>query len=103
MLESQESRIAYFKKRAETEREFCEELFRDQTIRLMAHKYAYYVLNGHFVEDIPYDMEEKTWYIMGIALGLLKEDETSPCIDFDYNHPLANEGIARAKSWKLKG
>lgn len=58
----------------------------------MAHKYAYYKLNTEFISDIGYDHEEKSWYVMGRALGLLKEDEISPCIDYDENHPLAIEG-----------
>jgi FKBP-type peptidyl-prolyl cis-trans isomerase 2 len=33
---------------------------------------------------------------MGRALGILAEDETSPCIDFDFNHPMANKGIKLA-------
>jgi hypothetical protein len=97
-MQSIEERIEEFKKRIEIEPEFCRELFDHATVRLLCHKYAYYVLNKHFIEDIGYDLEEKSWFVMGRALGLLKEDETSPCIDFDPNHPKANEGIALANT-----
>lgn len=93
-----EQKIAEFTKRFETEREFCEELYHYATVRLLAHKYAYYIKNCHFVEDYAYDLEEKGWYIMGRALGHLKEDETSPCVDFNFDHPLAQEGIALANT-----
>lgn len=95
-------RIEEFQNRIESEgREFCEELYRYATIRLLAHKYAYYVMNGHFISDGAYDGEEKSWYVMGRALGLLKEDETSPCVDFDTKHPLASEAITYAQTLKL--
>ncbi len=97
-----EDKVNEFKLRCETEKEFCEELYRDTTIRLLAHKYAYYILSGNFVDDIAYDMEEQSWCIMGRALGHLTEDDTSPCIDFDPNHPLADEGIKLAKTLKLR-
>lgn len=86
-----------FLKRIEEDREFCEELYRDATVRLLAHKYAYYVMCVHFIEDYAYDIFERNWHMMGMALGHLKQDETSPCIDFDLTHPLAKEGIALAK------
>lgn len=86
-------RIEEFKKRIEEDRPFCLDLFEDATIRLLAHKYAYYVHSCQFVDDYAYDHEETSWYIIGRALGALYEDDTSPCIDFDYNHPLANEAI----------
>lgn len=37
---------------------------------------------------------------MGHALELLDQDETSPCVDFDQNHPLAIYGMALALSMK---
>lgn len=95
--QSTEDGIAEFQKRMETELDFCHELFETATIRLMAAKYAYYVAHGHFMEDYAYDICEKGWYVMGRALGLLKEDETSPCLDFDEKHPKAAEGMALAK------
>lgn len=95
-------KIEEFKLRIRVESEYCEELYRHATIRLLAHKYAYYVLNGHYIEDIGYDGEEKSWYVMGRALGYLKEDETSPCIDFDEKHPLAKEAIEYSKTLKLR-
>ena len=97
-----DQRIDEFKKRMETELDWCEELFRYATVRLLALKYAYYVESRSIVEDITYDGEEKGWYVMGRALGRLKEDETSPCIDFDRNHPYAEEAIALAKTLKEK-
>lgn len=93
-------RIAEFQERALSERAFCEELFRDATVRLLAHKYIYYVESKQFVDDVAYDCEEETWFVMGRALGLLTEDETSPCVDFDEKHPLAKEGIRLARRLK---
>lgn len=95
-------RINDFKERVKEDPEYCLELYEYSTIRLLAHKYAYYILNGQFIEDVGYDGEEHSWYIMGMALGLLKEDETSPCVGFDYNHPLAKKGIELAKRLKLR-
>ena len=93
-----EQAIKEFQERFEIDgRDFCEELYRYATIRLLSHKYAYYVHNAAYVQDMTYDGEETSWYIMGRALGHLKEDETSPCVDFDEKHPLANEGIELAK------
>lgn len=86
-------RIDAFMMRVVDERQFCEELFRDTTIRVLAAKYAYYVLCEPYIRDVAYDSLEQDWYIMGRALGQLKEDETSPCIDFDVSHPLAAEAI----------
>jgi|SRR5665213_2907856 len=91
-----------FRKRMETELEWCHELFKYATIRLLALKYAYYVESRTIVEDLAYDMDEKSWFMMGRELGLLKEDETSPCIDFDPKHPYADEAIALAKTLKEK-
>lgn len=96
-METKEERIAAFKKRIEEDRAFCEELFRFATLKLLASKYAYYVETKPYQDDTAYDLEEKDWHIMGMALGLLTEHETSPCIDFDPTHPMANEAIARAK------
>jgi hypothetical protein len=91
-----------FRKRMETELEWCHELFKYATIRLLALKYAYYVESRTIVEDVTYDGEEAGWFMMGSCLGLLKEDETSPCIDFDPKHPYADEAIALAKTLKEK-
>lgn len=90
-------RIEDFKQRIKAEPDFCLELFEYATVRLMAMKYAYYVLNQEIIKDYAYDLEEKSWYVMGIALGLLKEDEISPCVGFDEKHPKAEEGVALAK------
>lgn len=100
MKEHLQPRIDAFKVRMETELEFCEELFRYATVRLLAAKYAYYELAKPFIEDLAYDGEEESWYVMGRALGHLKEDETSPCVDWNANHPLAQEGIELAKKIK---
>lgn len=59
----------------------------------MAHKYAYYILNNSYIKDITYDLEEKHWYEFGRELGLLKEDEISPCIGFDDRHHIAPDAI----------
>lgn len=91
--------IEKFKSRiSEDGADFCKSLFEYATVRLMCHKYAYYVLQTHFVDDVAYDIEEKSWYIMGRALGLLEEDETSPCVDYDSKHPQAKAGEKLAKS-----
>jgi hypothetical protein len=81
--------------------EFCEGLFRYATVRLLSHKYAYYVLDNPYVSDTTYDSEEQGWYVMGIALGSISRTDTSPCVGFDYNHPLANEGIELSLRLKL--
>lgn len=95
-------RIEDFKKLINEDKKYCEQLYHYATVRLMAHKYAYYVQSGNFISDDGYDCEEKSWYVMGRALGHLKEDEKSPCIDFDEKHPLAKEGIELAKKLKMK-
>lgn len=87
-----EQGIADFKTRMETELEFCKELYETATIRLMAGKYAYYILSDEFMTDAAYDICESSWYVMGRALGLLSQDDTSPCVDFDENHPYAERG-----------
>lgn len=97
-----ERRIEEFKELANADRNYCEQLYYYATVRLMAHKYAYYVLSGHFISDHGYDREEKSWYIMGRALGHLKEDEITPCVDFDEKHPLAKEGIKLANKLKMR-
>lgn len=81
-----------FKERAKNEPGYCQELFRYATVRLMAHKYGYYVASDPLVSDATYDVEEKGWYCMGLALGLLKDDETSPCVGFDDTHAMAKAG-----------
>ena len=98
-----EQSIKDFKKRMETELDFCKELFESATIRLMAGKYAYYVLSEEFMKDAAYDICEKGWYIMGRALGVLSEDETGPCIDFDEKHPYAEKGKELALKFCGKG
>ena len=90
-------RIERFKARFESEKDFCEELYKDATIKLLAAKYAYYVKNNAYLKDIAYDGDEESWHVMGMALGHLKGDETSPCIDFDEKHPLASEAIELAE------
>lgn len=96
-----DKRIQEFKERIAVEPEFCAELFEYATLRLLASKYAYYILDNNFIKDVAYDLEEKDWYVMGRALGKLDEDETSPCLDFDYNHPMAEKAIELAN--KLVG
>lgn len=95
-MDSIETRIALFRERMKTEYDFCQELYRYATVRLLACKYAYYVLSEEIVKDISYDLSEKDWYVMGRALGHLQEDDTSPCIDWNPDHPLASEAIELA-------
>jgi hypothetical protein len=78
------------------EKDFCQSLYHDATVKLLAAKYAYYIACKPYLSDASYDGLEKSWYIMGRALELLKEDETSPCVDFDERHPLAKEAIELA-------
>lgn len=95
--------IEQFKLRIETDGlDFCSDLFEYATVRLLAHKYAYYVHSEIFICDYGYDIEEHSWYIMGRALNLLDEEDRSPCIDFDYKHSLADKAIAYAKTLKYK-
>lgn len=93
MLTDIEARIEHFKGRIETEKAWCEHLFEYATIRLLSHKYCYYVLDKTYIDDIAYDIEEKSWHVMGRALGVLKEGDHSPCVGFDHSHPLAAKGI----------
>lgn len=86
------TRIKDFEARAEQDPQFCAELFEYATVRLLAFKYAYYVLSGQIVHDKTYDAEEQSWYVMGRALKQLEKDETSPCIDWNNKHPLAEQG-----------
>jgi hypothetical protein len=76
--------------------EYKTTLFNWMTLRLLAHKYAYYILNDEYIKDITYDLEEKHWYEFGRELRLLKEDETSPCVDFDENHSMAPDAAILA-------
>ena len=92
-MDALEDRISAFKARLKEEPTFCAELYDYATVRLMAFKYAYYILGEEIVKDQTYDQEEKGWYVMGRAMGLLAEDETSPCVGFDESHPKAKEGI----------
>lgn len=95
--------IADFALRIETEgRDWCLSLFEYATVRLMAHKYAYYILGGHYIDDAGYDVEERSWYVMGRALGLLEPDETSPCIGWDETHPMAPQAIAYSNTLKMR-
>lgn len=76
--------------------EFVNEEFRELTIKLLAYKYTYYIESYSLIDDFSYDKMERDWRVMGDSLGVLGEGECSPCIDFDYSHPLAKEGIALA-------
>ncbi len=94
--ESIEKGIAEFQERMKTELVFCRVLFDYATIRLLASKYAYYECSNPYEKDMAYDLREKDWFIMGRALGLLAEDETSPCVDWNPDHPFAAEAIELA-------
>ena len=72
-------------------------LFKWMTLRLLAHKYAYYILSTNYIKDATYDLEEKNWFRFGRELGLLAEDETSPCVGFNFNHPLAKDAATLAR------
>lgn len=89
-----EKSIKEFKERIDLDGlEFCKELYRHATVRPLAAKYAYYVLDRPYLKDVSYDGSEQGWYIMGRALGVLNEDETSPCVGFNEKHPLAKEAV----------
>lgn len=77
-------------------------LFNWMTLRLMAHKYAYYVHGEAYLKDVTYDLEEKGWHRFGVELGLLNDDEHSPCIDFDWNHPMAQDAKVLSE-WYIVG
>lgn len=97
--ENVSDRIEDFKKRIEADGlEFCEELFEYATLRLLAYKYSYYVETDKIIDDVGYDICEKSWYVMGRALSKLKEDETSPCVDFDTTHPMSDKAIELYKT-----
>lgn len=96
-------RITDFKKRInEDGRDFCLELFEWAEVRLLAHKYAYYVQSAPYIDDYTYDLEEESWRIMGQALGLLDAETTSPCVDFDWNHRFAKEAEKLALKYSKK-
>jgi NAD-dependent DNA ligase len=102
-MKSIEDRIEEFKSRVSSNPEFYQKLYEETTVRLLAFKYAYYILAETIVKDDFYDGLEQSWYVMGRGLGLLNEDETSPCVGFDENHPMAEQGIALAKHFlKIK-
>jgi hypothetical protein len=82
--------------------EYCLYLYEYATIRLLAHKHAYYVMGQHYIDDAGYDIEEQSWYVMGRALGLLREDETSPCVGWDETHPLAPRALELAAALTFK-
>lgn len=90
-----QDRIEAFEKRMKEEPEFCQDLFTYATLRLMAAKYAYYILGESFIKDDAYDAEENSWFVMGRALGHIieteKTDKVTPCVGWDENHPLAND------------
>jgi hypothetical protein len=73
-------------------------LFALMTIRLLGQKYVYYKIGDEIASDSQYDAEREGWHKFGLELGILTEDETDPCIDFDENHPLADVAIAWAKT-----
>lgn len=82
--------------------EFCATLFQEAELRVMAAKYAYYVSNNPYLDDMAYDILENSWYIMGRALGAIDEDETSPCIGFDSSNKFAPQAIQLAKKLMKK-
>jgi len=91
-----ESRIVEFKERIKIEPQFCRGLFNYATVRLLAAKCAYYVYDNPYISDLTYDLEEKNWFVMGRALNLISEHETSPCVDWDSKHPLARKAMKLA-------
>lgn len=102
MFTNLESRITDFKLRMEIELDYCHHLFHYSTVRLLALKYWYYVKSETIVDDIAYDLEEKSWYVMGRALDLVDKEDISPCVDFDESHPLAEEAIQYANTLRPK-
>jgi hypothetical protein len=92
-----EYRMEEFKKRIEVDGyDYCKYLFDYATIRLLSHKYAYYIACNPYIDDITYDLEEKDWRLMGQALNIINADEISPCVGFDAEHPMAVEGVKLA-------
>lgn len=66
--------------------------FRSLTVELLKHKYLYYVQARPIISDYEYDMKERQWMKLGEDLGL--DMEIYPYwVDFDKNHPLADEAI----------
>lgn len=62
--------------------------FESLTIKLLQHKYEYYVLFDTVISDHEYDKLEREWEKMGIELGI-DMDNYPNWIGFDENHPLA--------------
>lgn len=99
-----EEQIEEFKARIPVDGfDFCEDLYLLATIRLMCHKYLYYICAESIQSDEGYDAEERDWFIMGRALGFLREDETSPCVGFNEEHPYAAAGKEMAQGFIDRG
>jgi hypothetical protein len=94
--------IKLFKVRIKNEPMVCENLFKLASTRLLAAKYGYYVREA-MIKDNTYDIEEENWHIMGRALGHLMEEDTSPCVGWNENHPYAKAGIELYNRLNLLG
>ncbi len=98
-----ENQIAEFEKRIEVDGlEFCAALFEDAEIKVMAAKYAYYILGTSHLSDDAYDLIEHSWYVMGRALGDIDADETSPCVGWDSGQRSATKGRDLAHKLRKK-
>lgn len=74
-------------------------VFKFYTLRLMSFKYGYYIMCKVLEHDRVYDTHERTWFQLGRKLGILTEEQTSPCIDFDFAHPMARRAEKYAKAY----
>lgn len=95
--------IEDFEKRIEIDGlDFCTKLYEDAEIKIMACKYAYYVVNSPYKSDTAYDLAEHLWFVMGRALGDLEMDETTPCVGWDSGQRSASKGRELAKKLMRK-
>jgi len=97
--EETDEAIKAFSLRVKNEAEFCNQLFEEQTVRVLAMKYRYYVTNDPVHKDAAFDLCEWCWYVMGVALKKISREDTSPCIGFDHSHPDAAKAVELAISW----
>lgn len=91
-------RVEAFRARIQAEPEFALELYVYTTVRVLMHKYLYYECGEQINSDYAYDIQEQSWYVMHLAYGG-DAQETSPCVGFDFNHPLAKVAEFAGEYW----
>ena len=79
-------------------KDYCESLYREQTIYVLALRYFLYELGLTSKFKLPDELTgaEMSWHIMGVALGHLKSYERTQGRGFNSDHELSDEGIKMA-------